>query len=164
MDYCRAVPMVQSARDQYEAWVGPMVAEAEATARRRFGSGDTAGGVAILSKLAVAAGDEATKRWTALWQDLMVTLQDGDTARVDKGNKLCGCHKSAAEYKAAWLGKVVADTGDRKRLPGTSCAWLDDDGHCHPRKPSTGAEDQGATGQISSMLPIPKFEVRGVVG
>ena len=56
----------------------------------------------------------------------------------------------------------MADTGDRYRLPDASCAWIDPDGHCHPRE--EGAEAPAAAGERSGMRPISKLEVRGVMG
>ena len=68
----------------------------------------------------------------------------------------------APSYPKAWLRKVVADTGDRYRLPDASCAWIDPDGHCHPRE--EGAEAPAAAGERSGMRPISKLEVRAVMG
>ena len=110
----------------------------------------------MLSKLSVDAGNEATKRWQELWKHLMVTFQDGSTASAAPDNLLCGCAKQTPSFSGAWLGKVQEDTGDRYRLPDASCARIDPDGHCHPETSLSHGH--------GSMHPIPKVEVRGVVG
>ena len=84
----------------------------------------------------------------------MVTFQDGYTASADPTNLLCGCQKTPPAYSDAWLGKVVADSGDRYRLPDASCAYIDPDGHCHPKPPAAP----------TPMRAIPKHKVRGVLG
>jgi len=134
-DYNRAGPLVTYAREQLEAHLAPLVAAAEANATAKWASGDVAGVAAVLSALAVEATAEATARWTALWMKLMVTLQDGSTAAEEPADLLCGCTKTAPVYEAAWLEKVVNDTHDHYRLPAKDCAYLDADGHCHPKAP-----------------------------
>ena len=134
-DYNRAGPLVTCAREQLEAHLAPLVAAAEANATAKWASGDVAGVAAVLSALAVEATAEATARWTALWMKLMVTLQDGSTAAEEPADLLCGCTKTAPVYEAAWLEKVVNDTHDHYRLPAKDCAYLDADGHCHPKAP-----------------------------
>jgi hypothetical protein len=134
-DYNRAGPLVTRAREQLEAHLAPLVAAAEANATAKWASGDVAGVAAVLSALAVEATAEATARWTALWMKLMVTLQDGSTAAEEPADLLCGCTKTAPVYEAAWLEKVVNDTHDHYRLPAKDCAYLDADGHCHPKAP-----------------------------
>jgi len=134
-DYNRAGPLVTYAREQLEAHLAPLVAAAEANATAKWASGDVAGVAAVLSALAVEATAEATARWTALWMKLMVTLQDGSTAAEEPADLLCGCTKTAPVYEAAWLEKVVNDTHDHYRLPAKDCAYIDADGHCHPKAP-----------------------------
>ena len=134
-DYNRAGPLVTRAREQLEAHLAPLVAAAEANATAKWASGDVAGVAAVLSALAVEATAEATARWTALWMKLMVTLQDGSTAAEEPSDLLCGCTKTAPVYEAAWLEKVVNDTHDHYRLPAKDCAYIDADGHCHPKAP-----------------------------
>ena len=71
----------------------------------------------------------------------------------------------APSYPKAWLRKVVADTGDRYRLPDASCAWIDpDSGRPLPPPREEGAEAPAAAGERSGMRPISKLEVRGVMG
>ena len=158
LDPSRAAPVVACARATFERWAAPEVAAAKEAAQKRFEAGDDAAGVAILTNLSVTAGNEATSRWQQLWRHLMVTFQDGSSASAAPDNLLCGCEKQTPTFSDTWLRKVVADTGDRYRMPDAACAWIDPDGHCHPHPPTHDL------GERHGMQPIPKLEVRGVVG
>jgi len=190
-DVSRASKVVACARDQFEAWAAPMVQATEAQASAQWAAGDAAATAAALTSLAIAAGAEATSRWTQLWQQLMVTFQDGQTAEEDPSNLLCGCTKAAPTYPEVWLEKVANDTGDHYRLPNKDCAYIDADGHCHPHAPgppitrfSTGFSpffapiptiveavepDRPPTHAApieapTEFAPVPKLQVRGVLG
>ena len=86
----------------------------------------------------------------------MVTYADGYTAVANPDDLMCGCTKTSPTFDDAWLAKVVADTGDRYRLPGTEdCAYIDADGHCQPGSTLPVA--------VPKKHPvIPKHLVRGV--
>jgi len=157
----RAAPLVNQARCAFEAYLAPLVASAAQAARDAFAIGDILGARSILNNLAVSSTQEATLRWTALWQQLMVTNADGYVAVADSSNLLCGCSKTSAVFNSAWAEKVVADTGDHYRLPDSSCAYIDADGHCHSESVRSGRAD----GKTSRNRPrtIPKSSVRGVV-
>ena len=108
----------------------------------------------MLTQLAVETSQQATAKWTELWQHLMVSFSDGMTATVDESNKICGCHKAATVFSDAWGEKVVVDTGDHYRLPSTDCDYIDADGKCRKGKPPTATR----------LVGIPKEQVSGVAG
>lgn len=166
-EYDRAAPVVRAARANYEAWAAPKVAAAEKAAKPHFAAGDEKAGIAVLTKMTVEASQEATARWTTLWQVLMVTYADGETAVKDDTNLFCGCKKSHPTYSDAWTSKVVADTGDRYRLPDSSCVYIDPDGHCHSKPPNAAANSSDNSdilqGRRQEWAPVPKTEVPGVL-
>jgi len=116
----------------------------------------------ILNSLAVRTGAEANRRWRDLWEVLMVTLQDGLTASIDESNLLCGCKKTSPTYDETWLSTVANNTGARYRLPDSSCAWIDPDGHCHSGKPPLLEAEEGG-GSHHNNVPIRKVDVPGVL-
>lgn len=152
----RARPIVQAARCAFETEMAPHVTATADEARAQFDSGDNEGGIATLTRLAVRATAAATARWTALWQELMVANVDGYSATVDESNLLCGCHKAAAQFSTDFLEKVIADTGDHYRLPGSDCDYIDPDGHCHHN------DELSAPARKNVGKTIPKHLVRGV--
>ncbi len=155
----RAAPLVNAARCAFENFLAPLVQDTSTLAQREFEQDEPTLGRAALTALAVTASFEATKRWTALWQQLMVANADGYSASVNEADLMCGCSKASTKFNSAWASKVVADTGDHYRLPDASCAYIDPDGHC-----------QSIAGDHRAYLPtskpnqaFPKNLVRGVV-
>lgn len=158
----RAAPIVAAARCAFETDLAPQVTATADEARAKFESGDNEGGVAALTALAVASTAEATVRWTALWQQLMVANSDGYSATADPTNLMCGCKKAGASYKTQYLDEVVAETGDHYRLPGEACDYIDPDGHCHHNDElKTSAADPVLAARRAKM--IPKLQVAGVM-
>lgn len=159
-EHDRAAPLVNQARCLFEDYLAPLVVSAAESARAAYSRGDDEGARLILNDLAVSATKEATIRWTALWQQLMVANADGYVAVADSTNLLCGCSKTSTVFNSAWADKVVADTGDHYRLPDSSCAYIDPDGHCHSDSTRSGRSN-GKKSQ-NRPLTIPKSLVRGV--
>ena len=94
--YARVEPMsniVSTARAAFESWLEPKIADTEAKALELFGAGEDKAAIDALTRLAIDATAEATARWTALWQTIMVTNLDGGVASVDENDLLCGCAK-----------------------------------------------------------------------
>ena len=149
----RAAPVVTAARAAFDNWAVDQAATAEQEATKLFRMGEKAAAVEVLTNLAVTTSGRATVRWTALWQHLMVSFSDGMTATIDPASKICGCHKQGTVFSDLWGGKIVADTGDHYRLPGTGCESIDIDGKCH-KKPPAGAKAAAAV--------VPKEQVHGV--
>lgn len=158
----RAAPIVASARCAFEAELAPKVEATADHARGLFENGHVEAGVAALTALAVEASAAATARWTALWQQLMITNVDGYTATEDPSNLLCGCKKAATALSSEFLAKVIADTGDHYRLPGEACDWIDPDGHCHHNDELTATRVPASASRRNPAKPIPKHLVRGV--
>jgi len=131
----RAAPIVRDARACFDSWALERQSAAEEAAGKFFAEGDEAGAVEVLTSLAVEATQEATARWTALWQDLVVRTVDGKSAQRDDSNLMCGCKKSSVEFSEDWSKKVAADTGDHYRRPDEDCTYIDADGHCHHDTP-----------------------------
>jgi hypothetical protein len=154
-EYDRAAPIVTAAKCAFEQHLAPQVAQASAAARAHFEAGESEAGAAVLTALAEAASLEATKRWTSLWQDLMVANLDGYSTTANPNDLMCGCTKVAAKFSDTWAAKVVADTGDHYRLPDSSCVYIDPDGHCHSSGPTLV--------QPRRVVAIPKHLVRGVM-
>jgi len=150
----RAAPAVRAARECFDAWAVEKADVAEAEAKSRWDSGDEAGAVHALSELAVEATAEATRRWTALWQQLMVSFSDGKVTTPNVEDGLCGCSKSSAEFSEEWSAKVVQDTHDHYRQPGDGCDYIDADGQCHHNKFRQAVDQRPAT--------IPKSDIEGV--
>jgi hypothetical protein len=140
------------------------VAKARALAIERFNAGNASGGVEVLNEMAVEVTKEANTRWSKLWGALMVGFADGLTAVPDSSNLICGCHKSTPEFSDAWLKKIITDTGDHYRLPDSSCAYIDPDGHCHPKQMEHDSERSSKRSAQRSWrwAPTPKLEVPGV--
>jgi len=151
----RAASIVAQARCAFEEYLSPLVSSVSQKAQQLFGAGDEEGGVALLTELATSTSAEATARWTALWQQLLVTNGDGYVATVNPDNLLCGCTKTAAKFTTAWMDKVIADTGDRYLFPVACTGWVDPDGHCHEKENSLYAKNVKKS--------TPKLLVRGVV-
>ena len=76
----RAAPLVAQARCDFENYLSPLVEATYKTAGAFFEAGDADAGVAALTSLALKTTEEATKRWTKLWQNLLVTNADGYVA------------------------------------------------------------------------------------
>ncbi|CAE7586007.1 pepDA [Symbiodinium microadriaticum] len=76
----KASPIVTNARCAFEEYLSPLVDTASQKARASFSAGDYEGGVSVLTDLAVTTTEEATKRWTLLWQQLLITNVDGYVA------------------------------------------------------------------------------------
>ena len=79
----------------------------------------------------------------------MVTFADGLTTSADPTSLFCGCKKSAPSFSSAWKAKVIADTSDRYRLPDSSCAYIDPDGHCRPKAPPSSLPQGGHGPSVS---------------
>lgn len=150
----RAASIVSQARCAFEEYLAPIVASASEQAKTLFNNGQYEGGVKTLTGLAMTTSEEATRRWTLLWQQLLVTNGDGYVATVNSKNLLCGCTKTAAVFSSSWLDKVVADTGDHYLFPVPCSGWIDPDGHCHENENSRSK---------NVLKSIPKLLVRGVV-
>lgn len=153
----RAAPIVAQARCEFEDYLAPLVAEATTTAAAYFEAGRSEAGVEILTKLALTTTEEATKRWTKLWQQLLVTNADGYVASVNPSNLLCGCTKAGVSFSSQWLQKVIADTGDHYLFPAPCTGYIDPDGHCHEK------DEPAAQRLAHSRRAIPKLKVRGVM-
>ena len=153
-DVDRAAPIVREAQKCFDRYVSDAVKEA-------LEFYDFARDEEILSHLAIATGAEATRRWKELWELLMVTFQDGMTATEDKSNQLCGCKKTSPTYDEKWLAIVANNTGSRYRLPDSSCAWIDPDGHCHSGKPPLLLGSSGVE-KDNKNVPIRKLDIPGV--
>jgi dipeptidase len=76
----RAASIVAQARCDFEKYLSPLVASVTEEAVALFNSGDDEKASSLLTSLAMETTEEATKRWTMLWQQLMVTNADGYTA------------------------------------------------------------------------------------
>jgi dipeptidase len=159
--------MVNDAKSEFEAWAMPLQEKAEAEAQACFESTDTSGCTDILDDLAVTTTKEATARWTALWQSLMVTYMDGMVAKPDDSNLLCGCSKTHLDFSDAWRTKVIDDTGPTRYLLPTcpEGQYVDPDGHCQPLTSSKIANAwRGASRSRGDGHLIPKVSVPGVAG
>jgi hypothetical protein len=138
---------VLCAKQDFENWVLPLVSQAENDALECFNSMSQSSSssssssslssfkneedcVEPLTSLAITATEQATLKWTELWQSLMVTFIDGYTTTVDEDNMICGCNKQSSPYDETYLKKVVNDTGDHYRMPDSDCTKIDADGHC----------------------------------
>ena len=166
-DVSRATPIVKREQKRFGAWVDSHVAKTRVAALRMVRNGDIEGATRELNALALLATGAATSQWKDLWGELMITLQDGLTASPDSSNELCGCKKETPTYSSRWLGKVVADTGAKYRLPGENCEWIDPDGHCHHGGESgtdVTAVEVLVQSENSRHRPIPKRFVSGVHG
>ena len=153
-DVDRAAPIVREAQKCFDRYVSDAVKEA-------LEFYDFTRDEEILSHLAITTGAEATRRWKELWELLMVTFQDGMTATEDKSNQLCGCKKTSPTYDEKWLAIVANNTGSRYRLPDSSCAWIDPDGHCHSGKPPLLLGSSGVE-KDKKNVPISKLDIPGV--
>ena len=94
-----------------------------------------------------------------------MTFSDGMRTSAEPTNLMCGCHKEQATFSEKWGAKVVADTGNKYRLPGGDCAYIDNDGKCHAGPPASngstaGGSVRGGAGSASGNLE--KMEVSGV--
>ena len=92
-DYDRTAPLVTEARENFENWLEPRIADTEAKALELFHSGNEMAAGRALTQLAVESTAEATARWTALWQTIMVTNLDGGVASVDEDGESEGSKK-----------------------------------------------------------------------
>jgi len=160
---------VYCAKQDFEDWVEPLVKTAEQESMDcfnealRMNSVSTDSCVLALTELAIVATQEATKRWTALWQQLMITFIDGYVTTVDESNNLCGCKKTAFSFSDDWKTKVVDSTGDRYRLPDSNCIEIDPDGHCVTGDDDSNTDD-AETLQQKREINLRKTQVIGVVG
>jgi hypothetical protein len=76
----RAASIVSQARCAFEEYLAPLVATYTQKAKEFFDNGDNNQGISALTELAMVTSEEATKRWTLLWQQLLVTNADGYVA------------------------------------------------------------------------------------
>lgn len=113
----RAAPLVRKARAELDAALTAALVDADDKAARAFAAGDAKGALATLTDHAVAAGAAATARWTALWQELLVSFIDGRVTAANPKEPVCECTKESATFSEAWKAKVVADTGDHYLQP-----------------------------------------------
>eukprot|EP00940_MAST-03C_sp_MAST-3C-sp2_P001819 g1819.t1 len=162
-DVSRASPIVRRKQRSFQTFVDTKVAETKSAALRMIRQGNEKGALRELNVLALTTTEAALEQWKDLWGEIMVTLADGLTASADKTNELCGCKKETPTFPAEWLGKVVADTGSKYRLPGKNCEYIDPDGHCH-HGGALGAASSIETAKANAHRPIPKHLVPGVRG
>ncbi len=113
----RAAPVVRKAQQELHDKLDAACQDAEAAAKAKFAAGDVAGGQAMLTAQAVQAGADATKAWTALWQQLTMLFVDGKMTKPNPKDEVCGCDKPSATFNDAWKAKVVADDGDHYLVP-----------------------------------------------
>uniref|UniRef100_A0A7S3JY54 Dipeptidase n=1 Tax=Aureoumbra lagunensis TaxID=44058 RepID=A0A7S3JY54_9STRA len=73
----------------------------------------------LISQHAFSATESTHKAWLHLWQRLVVTFIDGRITAADPSNKVCGCDKQTPTYDDNWKAKVIADTGNKYKEPGT---------------------------------------------
>ncbi len=76
----RAASIVSQARCAFEEFLSPVVQSASDKAKALFNDGHYEEGVSTLTTLALSTSEEATRRWTLLWQQLLVTNGDGYVA------------------------------------------------------------------------------------
>lgn len=79
-DEDKASVIVADARCAFEDYLAPLVSTVTKEAQALFADGDYQSGVSALTDLATTTSQEATVRWTKLWQQLLITHVDGYTA------------------------------------------------------------------------------------
>jgi len=72
---------------------------------------------AAATSYSVAAGESLLSDWTALFGSLFLRLRDGYTITADPDDTACGCKVASAPYKGDFYDDVVADTGDKLKVP-----------------------------------------------
>jgi dipeptidase len=76
----RAESIVMQARCEFEKYLAPLVESVTDEAADLYSRGEAEKGTSLLTSLAIETTHEATKRWTSLWQQLLVTNADGYVA------------------------------------------------------------------------------------
>jgi hypothetical protein len=84
-------------------------------------SGEAAG-VEFLSNFSSSSADAVTDKWAALWTELFVRYRDGlvvgpPTPPAKPRDQPPPPDCESTGYDAEWYKRVIADTGDRYRVP-----------------------------------------------
>mmetsp|Transcript_35983 Transcript_35983/g.59609 ORF Transcript_35983/g.59609 Transcript_35983/m.59609 type:complete len:284 (-) Transcript_35983:218-1069(-) len=141
----RAAPVVLRRMALIDAELNAELEKTDAAALAAFAAGQSGLALEVLTTHAVTVGAKASKAWSDLWQQLVVSFIDGRITKLDPADHVSGATKEAASFTDSWKAKVIADTGDKYLVPVSTLS------SAHVTKPS-------------SHRAISKLTIKGVVG
>merc|ERR1712232_1388050 len=81
----------------------------------------------VMSDFTSQSGDQIHAHWMNFYGKLFARFRDGYSIVPDDKDKSCGCRTDAPGFDDAWRKRIVAETGDRYRIPEGE----DDSGNDH---------------------------------